>query len=179
MILTLLAAIGGAIAAAGTTVATTAATVGGAVAAGAAAAGGAIATGAAAVGSTVAAVGATEVVGSVTVAALAKGVAAVTAGGIALAAANDSGYQSGLTDGEKNGYAKASREYEAKFKSLRSQLNSANITISDQRRYIAELRELNTNMRGALEYYRAKGENVSGMELTSYNVSNLLERYAA
>ena len=172
MILTLLATIGGAIASSAATVATT-------VAAGAATVGSAVATGAAAVGSTAAAVGAAKVVGGVTVAALAKGAAAATVGGVALAAAHDSGYQSGKTEGTKEGYAKASREYEAKFRSLSLQLNSANTTITEQRQYIAELRKLNSDMRTALEYYKAQGEDVSTMELTSYNVSNLLERCAA
>ena len=154
MIFTLLATIGGAIATTVTTAATTVAT-------------------------TVATVSATEVLGGVTVATLAKGAAALTAGGLAAAAIHDDGYQTGKTEGKKEGYAEASKVYEEKFQSLRSQLNKANITIAEQKQYIAKLRELNTDMRTALEYYRALGENVSLMELTSYNVSNLLERYAA
>lgn len=172
MILTLLATIGSAIATAGTTVATT-------VAASATAAASTVAAGAAAAGSAIATVGAAKVVGGVTVAALAKGTAVVGAGGLALAAVHDSGYQSGKTDGKKEGYEEASKVYEEKFQSLRSQLNKANTTISEQRQYIAKLRELNTDIRNALEYYRAKGKNVSSMALTSYNVSDLLKRYAA
>ena len=106
-------------------------------------------------------------------------VAIVTGGAMALKAAHSSGHQSGLTEGEKKGYVKASREYEEKFQSLCSQLNKANTTMTEQRQYIAKLRELNTDMRDALEYYRAQGENVSLMESTSYNISNLLKRYAA
>ena len=173
MILTLLATLGGAIAASATTVATTAATVGGAVAAGAATVGSAVAAGAATVGSTIATVGAAKVVGGVTVAALTKGAAAVTAGGLALAAAHDSGYQSGKTEGKKQGYAEASKVYEEKFQNLCAQLNKANITITEQRQYIAKLRELNTEMRGALEYYKAQGENVSSLRNT-YDISTLI-----
>lgn len=122
---------------------------------------------------TVAAVatGAATVAGAVaTGTTIATGVATV---GCALNAAYDKGHDDGLTEGEKNGYAKASREYEEKFKSLCSQLNKANITISEQRQCIAELRDLNTKMRDALEYYKAKGENVSSLRST-YDTSNII-----
>ena len=161
MILTLLATLGSAIAASATTVATT------------------VAAGVAAVGSTVATVGAAKVVGGVTVAALAKGAAAVTAGGVALAAVDDAGYQRGRTDGEKKGYEKASKEYKEKFQSLCAQLNKANITITEQRQYIAKLRELNTDMRSALEYYKAQGENVSSLRNTYDTSTLILNRLAA
>ena len=126
MIFTLLATIGGAIAAGASTVATTAVAVGGAVAAGAgavatgaAAVGGAIATGAAAVGAlgasalaAASAIGATTLIGGITISSvLAWGGGLFVIGGLTVGA-----IESAKTEGRKEGYSKASREYEAKLR---------------------------------------------------------------
>ena len=166
MILTLLATIGSAIAAAGTTVATTAAAIGTTVAAGAAAAGGAIAAGAGAV-----AAAATSTTG--------LAILGTAAAGTIVGVAHDSGFESGKTEGEKIGYAKASEVYEKVFQRLRAQLNKANLTISEQRGYIADLRALNNELAEAIRQYRNRGNDVSSMELTRYNASHLLAKFAA
>ncbi|MBQ6971637.1 MAG: hypothetical protein IJP86_04695 [Synergistaceae bacterium] len=113
MIFTLLATIGGAIAAAGTTVATTAAAVGGAVAAGAAAAGAAVAGLGASALAAASAIGGTVLIGGITVAnVVAWGGGLFVAAGITGAMLDNE-----RTEGIKEGYSKASREYEAKLRS--------------------------------------------------------------
>ena len=123
-------AVGSAVAAGVGAVATGAAAVGGAVATGAAAVGGAVATGAAAVGGAVAAagtaiaglsasalaaasaIGATTLIGGITV----SSVLAWGGGLFVVAAISGAMADEARTEGVKEGYAKASREYEAKLR---------------------------------------------------------------
>ncbi len=95
------------------------ATIGGAIASSAAAVGGAIATGAAAVGAlgasalaTASAIGATTLIGGITISSvLAWGGGLFIIGGLTAGA-----IESAKTEGVKEGYSKASREYEAKLR---------------------------------------------------------------
>lgn len=83
------------------------------------------------------------------------------------------------TEGIKEGYAHASREYEAKFQSLKEQLTKAHHTIQKQAEYISELRDFNKSLLSVIERYRSEGQDVNSLLDTYIHAQELERRFAA
>ena len=83
------------------------------------------------------------------------------------------------TKGIKEGYAKASREYEAKFQTLKGQLTEAHHTIQEQAEHIRELRNFIKSLLSVIERYRSDGQDVTSLVDTYTQAQELERRLAA
>ena len=169
MIFTLLATIGGAIAAGASTVATTAVAVGGAVAAGAAAAGTAIAGLGASALAAASSIGAMTLIGGITVAGVVKAAGLIFVGVII----SDSRAEEKATRAYERGYENASKSYEAKLRKQAeeffNQMAQAKREIDEYRgraetaeRLAYEAIELVKEMEGCINGLNARGVQIDG-----------------